>query len=158
MNFDYEPLSEEQCEKAKQFELLQPGVYDFEVFGAECGPSKAGNPQITLKIKVWDKNGKIHTVLDWLGAKPNMIWKTLHFCKAVGLEKEYLNKTFNEDLCLDKSGKLVIIIQPLSTDKDGRVYPEANRVKDYIYDGSQSNSKVESSSSKDSFIDDSLPF
>src|SRR5690606_18448883 len=38
-------------------EVIPPGTYEFEVAKAEYGESKAGNPMITLQLKIDDREG-----------------------------------------------------------------------------------------------------
>jgi hypothetical protein len=155
MSFTYEPLTEEQCNKEKQFKLLEPGIYNFQVFGSEFKHSKTNNPMIVLKLLIWDNDGKEHTLYDYLVSTPNMMWKTLHFCKAVGLEKEYLDMKFNENLCINKSGKASVNYQVGKKKEDGTFYPDKNGIEDYIFD---ENTVSKEKSKEDNFFNDAVPF
>lgn len=133
MNFSYEPLTEDQCNKSRQFPLLEPGVYDFQVMDAHVKVSRAGNPMIELILKVWGKNGAEFTIYDYLLSTPNMAWKLKHFCDSVGLAKEYESKSFDEFKCINRFGKADIVYQPGAKKANGDgYYSDKNAVNDYV--------------------------
>lgn len=154
--FTYEPLTQEQCEKENSFPLMEPGTYNFQVLESKYKLSKTGNNMIELILTVWDNNGKEFHIYDYLVATPKMMWKTLHFCKAVGLEQEYLGKKFNEDLCINRSGKVDIIYQAGQSNPNGGKYPDKNGVEDYVL--LETAIPGVAVLKKDNFFDDSIPF
>lgn len=169
MSFRYEPLTEEEAEKARQFPLLEPGIYNFEVVKSEFqmsntgkykNPQKPSNPMIKLEMIVWDSSGKEFIVYDYLVGTKNMEWKTRNFCKSVGLFDQYENKKFNEDLCIGRSGKASIVvqpgqkkvIQPGQDKKEVTYYKDKNGIEDYIFDEKEEKNK------EDESFDDNIPF
>jgi len=102
MSFNYEVLDEEQAQKAREFQLLPDGIYDFAVTESKLKYSKSGNAMIELKIRIIHE-GQEYNVFDNLIATRNMVWKTKHFCETTGLQKEYLAGQFNESLCPQRS-------------------------------------------------------
>ena len=94
MSFDYDVMSEEEAQKAREFQLLPDGIYDFAVMESKFKYSGAGNPMIELKLRIVHDGDEYHVFDNLIGTK-NMAWKTKHFCEAAGLEKEYLAKQFN---------------------------------------------------------------
>ena len=79
MTFTYEPITAEQVEKERQYPLLDPGIYNFQVIESTFKTSSTGNPMIVLKLMIWDKNGKEFIVFDYLVGTNGMAWKTRHF-------------------------------------------------------------------------------
>lgn len=160
MTFNYQPLTEEQCEKARQFPLLEPGVYDFQVLTSEEKKSQSGNDMISLKLKIRDKNGNEFNVFDYLVSSENMLWKTKHFCDSVELFTDYQDGTFNGYKCFHKTGKALIGIQKGKDKGDGTFYKDKNVVEDYV----TSDSGIEQINNKNfnvpvsNFKDDDLPF
>lgn len=130
--FDYEPMTDEECEKERQYQMVEPGIYDFQVIFAESRISKSGNSMIELKLKIYNNNGIEYIIIDYLLGTRNMGWKTKHFCDSVGLSEEYNKKEFNEILCLNKCGKANIIIKKGNQKEDGTFYKDKNEIKDYI--------------------------
>lgn len=163
--FDYEPMNEEECEKAKQFELLEAGIYNFKVVEAIAKNSKSGNPMIQILIKITDQNGVEHGIYDYLVSTRQMMWKFKHFCDSIGLSKEYENKQFQTHLSLWKTGKASIGFQPGNKKDDGTYYRDKNIVEDYVMTD-QGAVKVElgkhystyGAKPKEEFIDSDLPF
>lgn len=87
---------------------------------------------IVLQLVVWGNDGKEHFVYDNLVGSKNMEWKTRRFCECVGLLKEYESKTFNENLCEGRSGKVQIIQQKGQPKEGGGFHKDKNAVEDYI--------------------------
>ncbi len=154
MSFSYNPMSEAECEQKRQFPLLEPGEYDFKVSKSTFKESKSNNPMIELVLEVWDKQGKPFIVYDYLIGTENMEWKTRHFCKAVGLQKTYEEKKFNEYMATEKCGKVLIAIQEGKKNPNGGTYKTKNIVEDYI-EIKQGEKKSELGAQ---FIDSDLPF
>lgn len=62
---------------------VKPGEYKFRVVDAKEEKSKAGNPQIKLKLKILLPGGKeAHSVFDYLVFTPSSVWKVDAFLKA----------------------------------------------------------------------------
>jgi hypothetical protein len=119
MSLSFQPMSEEEV-----LNLLKPGIYKFEVRGAEDAVSKKGNPMIKLSLVTWDEKGRERYVTDYLMAA--MMYKIKHFCDATGLDDKYLSGSFNAQDCIGKTGQFKLRIE----ESDG--YAPKNSVQDYI--------------------------
>lgn len=153
MSFNFEPLTEAELQTAN---LIEPGVYDFEVIKSTKRPSKAGNPMAELTLNVWDKKGKTKTVFDYLvfTSAALSIKKIKHFCDSTGLVEEYKKGSLPEEL-VGLSGKVAIDIQDEMPKPSGGYYPSKNVVIDYMKEGLV---ESKSANSSDSFKDDDIPF
>jgi hypothetical protein len=118
MNFT--PKSEEELAEEN---LLQPGIYDFEVATAEEKVSKKGNAMIEMNLKVFHVDGSFTFVRDWL--LDSFLPKLLAFCKETGLREAYDSGTLKSDDLPGKFGKVELEIK-----KDGD-FPAKNAVKRY---------------------------
>lgn len=106
--------------------LLPKGEYDFEVSKATDEISKEkGNEMIKLTLGVYSISGDKVTVLDYI--LEAMAYKLKHFCDAVGLAKEYAEGHITADMCVNRSGRCKVGIEP-ETEK----YSAKNTVKDYL--------------------------
>lgn len=121
----FTPKSEKELKEAN---LIEPGIYDFEVMTAINKKSKSGDDMIELRLKVWDKDGKERTIFDFLTEK--MLHKVKHFSDVAKLSDKYESGNLDAFDCIGKSGKAKIGIQK---DKTGE-YPDKNTVKDYVSD------------------------
>jgi hypothetical protein len=138
MSYDFIPMTEEEINRAG---LVDDGVYDFNIVNCERKVSKANNPMAKLTIEFWDKEGRVHTIYDYLVfSKIGLnIRKVKHFCDAVGLQDKYLLGQVPEELD-GYSGKARIVIQigkeiehkDLNGKPAGSKYPDRNIVDDYI--------------------------
>lgn len=115
------PKTEEEIRRAM---LLGPGEYDFEVMSAEEKLSKAGNPMIVVKMKVFNGGGGERHVTDWLMEK--MEYKLRHFMFAIGKGAAYEAGDIDAGGFQGCCGKLTLTIE----EKEG--FQPQNRVKDYI--------------------------
>lgn len=128
MNVAFKIPTDEQLNEIKdQKKLLEPGTYDFEVINAISEISKSNNNMIKLTLKVWGKDGSIHTIFDYLVNMPSMWWKIRHFADSVGLESDFI-----ADDCQGLTGKIDILIQQGKPNLSGGLYADKNSVKDYI--------------------------
>jgi hypothetical protein len=164
MSFNFTPLTEEELNKRD--DLLEEGIYDFEVVKTINEASKAGNPQAKIQLNVWDKHGVRKIVFDYLTFADNKfsMRKIRHFCDSVGIIEDY-NKGILQESFEGLSGKLHVGIQEkmLKPNQEfihgvlqDAYYPEKNVVIDYItMDNAQS--KKDEKKQEDSFNDD-LPF
>lgn len=162
MSYDFTPMTEDDLNKLS---LVEDGIYDFEVIDCKRRNSKAGNPMAELLIKFWDKDGRSHSIFDYLVfTSINLnIRKIKHFCDSVGLQEEYKKGQIPEDL-IGYSGKANIISkqgQEIPYDKlngklPGSRYPHKNVVEDYI--SSNINPSILQPLKQDEFINDAIPF
>jgi hypothetical protein len=147
-DFNFEPKTEDELT-----DLLEEGEGNYEVISAEAGTSKAGNPQIKLSLKAWDKNGEQKFIYDYLvlnGSKFSMR-KIKHFCESSGMEEFYKAGKFSAPDCLNRTGKCIIGKQH----DDG--YLPKNTIKDYVaHNNTESASKKGGMSAQD--FDDDIPF
>lgn len=121
----FEPMSEIQL---KSLNLIPEGEYQFEVVDANDTISKSGNEQIKLVLKIWDNDGKVRVIYDYLVPLTKMLYKVKHFCDSSGMSEKYEDGTLTSDDCIGRSGRLRLGIQ---VDKAG-VYPDKNNVVDYV--------------------------
>jgi hypothetical protein len=165
MSYNFDPMTDEELEAS---DLVEDGEYYFEVVKSTRSNSKNGNPMAALQITIWDKEGKTHTIFDWLvfSQIKMCLKKVSHFCSAVGLADEYKKGQIPEELeryC----GKLILGFaagqeipeEKLQGKPFGSKYPDKNVVVDYVK-GSAKPRKVgvdkEPSESKE--FDDDIPF
>lgn len=153
--FTFTPMTEEEIDS---FSLIEEGIYDFSVVKSTKKISKSNNPMAELIIDVWDKEGKVHTVFDYLVFSniPLNIRKIKHFCEAVGILEDYKKGQIPESL-ESLSGKASISIQEgqeiphdkLNGKAPGSKYSAKNVVLDYL----------KKEIKMDDFVDDeSIPF
>lgn len=160
MIWSYEPLSERECEQARSFPLLDPGVYEFEVKSAIAKPSKSGNPMIELQLEIYDTEGKQHVIYDYLVSTKQMQWKIRHFCSSIGLTAQYEDGSFNDKMCPGRMGKASVVYQPGNKKPDGSYYKDKNSIEDYVSKESEM-TKLNGSEipvNENNFQDSDLPF
>lgn len=105
--------------------LFPPGVYPFEIIGAENKISKKGNEMIELRLRVF--HGSEQTLIhDYL--LESIAHKLRHAAERLGLIREYNEGALDAADFHGKSGWAKISIQP---DKTG-AYPDRNTVVDYV--------------------------
>ncbi len=165
MSYDFIPMTEEEINKAN---LVENGVYDFEVVNCERQISRAGNPMAKLTISFWDKDGRNHAIYDYLvfSTVGLNIRKVKHFCDTVGLQDKYKLGQIPEEL-IGYSGKASISVQEgkeIPSDKlngkpHGSKYPDKNVVDDYISSNiTPSSLQPLQQPKQDEFINDAIPF
>jgi hypothetical protein len=106
--------------------LWEPGIYDFEILGAEEATSKAGNDMIKLRVKIFNQSGGSQIVFDYL--MEAVAYKLRHAAEACGLLKQYEGGTLEAYDFEGKSGQAKVSIQK---DKTGQ-YPDKNGIADYL--------------------------
>jgi hypothetical protein len=152
--YTFTPMTEEEI---SSYNLMEKGIYDFEVIKSIRKVSKSGNPMAELQLNVWDKAGKQHTIFDYLvfSSIPLNIKKVKHFCDATGLAEKYKQGSIPEEL-ERFSGKVEIGVQDEQPKEGGGFYPKKNIVLDYIVID-KAEIKYESTPA-DNFINDEIPF
>lgn len=130
MSYNFTPLSDEELDA---IDVIPEGTYNFEVISSIRKISKAGNPIAELQLKVWDNEGKIHNIFDYLVfSSINLnIRKISHFSKATGIYEEYKKGCIRDELH-NLSGKAHIGIKDPQPKDGGGFYPKKNIVLDYI--------------------------
>jgi len=133
MSFDYDVMSEEEAQKAREFPLLPDGIYDFVTMESKLKYSQAGNAMIELKNRICHDGMEFNVYDNLIGTK-NMAWKTKHYCESTGLEKEYVAKQFNETLCVNRRGTCVIgnVAARPKNDGTNAMWKAKNEVTDYV--------------------------
>jgi len=143
MNLIFTPKSDTEL-----LNLLDPGIYDFEVVKAENAISKStGNPMIKLTNKIYDKTGKEIYLNDYL--VPSALYKIKKFCDSTNLQKQYNAGNLSPFDCEKKTGKCKIGVE-----RSGD-YPARNKIADYIKISLDFNTQTKDNSA---FVDDDLPF
>lgn len=106
--------------------MLPDGEYDFEVEKAEDGVSKKDNEMVALTLKVWDANGKVQFVRDWLmDINERAQLKMLNFCETTGTMEAYNAGRVDAIVCQGLVGRVLIGHQ------NSDDYGPQNRVIDY---------------------------
>ena len=117
----FTPMSKEEIEFSN---LLEPGIYPFEVMTASDEISKAGNEMIKLKLNVFGENREAY-VFDYLMEK--LQYKLRHFAEATGLLAAYESGHLDAIHCFGKQGYCKLII-----DQGNGEFGPKNAIKDYI--------------------------
>lgn len=108
--------------------LLEAGTYDFEVRTAEDKTSSKGNEMIEVKLNVFDTDGSVKQITDWI--MPQMAKKFKHFHNATDMMAKYESGSLVADDVIGKTGKCMIKQEPY-TNKDG-LKVMSNKVDDYV--------------------------
>lgn len=155
MSYNLNPLTEEEL---NMFDLIEEGIYDFEVLKAERQTSKTGNPMAKLQLNVWDKSGKSSVIFDYLvfSSVKFCVRKVKHFCESAGIADDYLKGSIREELerlC----GKVQIGMQESMPNATGGYYPAKNVVIDYVTKDNASQSMAPKTE-EDPFPGEDIPF
>lgn len=163
MSYDFTPMTDEELNKS---DLMEDGIYNFEIYKSERKPSAAGNAMAKLSLKVWDNNNTVHFVNGFLVFSDSKFTMKIvkHFCESVGLEKEYEQGKIPEEL-EHYCGKADIRTEkgkPIPEDRlngksFGTCYPDRNIVFDYIPKSESISVKNDSIREEDLF-QDVIPF
>lgn len=136
--------------------LIPQGIYDFCVIKAEEQKSKSGNDMIVLTLKVWEDNRERQITDYLLEAMPH---KFRHFNEAVGLLNIYQTGELHANDCLNKKGKVEIIVQQGQAKPDGSRYPNKNSIKDYVVEKQKTISiSPTKEEAKEEIFNDDIPF
>src|SRR5436190_20427474 len=109
-DFSYDALSEEQAQQ-ERYSLMQEGVYDASIEKFEGKMSSSGNRMVVFDLNVYDNNGHIHSLKDFIAFTPKMSWKLRHHCVSAGLEKEFMDKTWRPQMSIGKMVRVKVIVQ-----------------------------------------------
>lgn len=151
---NYKPKSEETLAKEG---LFPSGVFDCEVAEAIDRPSKSGNAMITLKLNVFDDQGAMRTIFDYIVPSTNFGERKLrHASDAFGLMEKYEAGTVWADDFTNQVGKIEVGMSKPTPD-----YPlPKNIVTDYIgreEATAMQEEKPKKKAAKEE-LDDSIPF
>lgn len=139
INFDYTPVTEEQAMR-ERYKLLEDGYYNAKIETVNERLSASNNPMAEVFLSVYDKNGEVHNMRDYLVFTSKMIWKIKHAADSANLSKEFDDKKFRPKMLEGKNVKVEIKTQSgkeIPEDKlkgkaPGSVYPDRNVVSDYV--------------------------
>lgn len=153
MSYNFNPMTDEEI---NSFGLVEKGIYNFEVVKSTRKKSKSGNDMAEIQLTLWDNEGRIHYVYDYLifSDVPLNIKKVKHFCDAVGLSEDYKKGCLPEEMA-SLGGKVSIGIQEETAKPGGGFYPKKNVVVDYI---SSQEKDVKPKVSESEFSDADIPF
>lgn len=163
--FDYDVLSESEA-MAERYQLLPEGDYPAVIDSSVDKISEnSGNPMMDMTLSVFDKNGRSHSVRDFLPFTRNMAWKMIHCAESAGLLKEYQDKKFCSSLMVGKNVVVRIVLEKggeipehkLNGKPPGSKYPDKNKVEDYVIN-KNSHKPMEKKAEENDFDDDSIPF
>ena len=134
--------------------LLPEGTYDFEVINTDDKPSKKGNEMFTLKLFVFDSDGKPRIVFDYMAlGNPFGERKLRHAAAACGLLEIYNSGNLKAADFQDTSGKVLVKQQNGTAD-----YPlPKNVVADYLPREEGVVTTAKPQRTRD-IIDDDIPF
>jgi hypothetical protein len=132
--------------------LMEAGIYDFEVAGAEEKVSAKGNEMLELKVNVYETDGTIRPMRDWI--LPQMAKKFKHFHDATDMMDKYKTGSLVAADVIGKTGKCMIVVSTYKN-KDGLDITN-NKIDDYVKRGSTQTYK-EAALPKD-VADDEIPF
>jgi hypothetical protein len=135
--------------------LIDPGIYPFEIVSASDKLSRNGNEMIEIKLKIWDSKGCEKIIFDYL--LEAMSYKLKHFAESTGLIEEYEKGELIADDCIGKQGILELIIQKGKQKPDGGFYQDKNSVKDYFMTEKGAVKHAVSDAKSETF-DDTMPF
>lgn len=115
------PMTKEQIELAN---LLEPGIYPFQVLAASDEISKAGNEMIKIKLAVFSDDREVH-VYDYLMEK--MAFKLRHFAEFTGQLAAYEHGMLDAMMVMGKVGYCKVDVE-----KGDGMYPPKNTIRDYV--------------------------
>lgn len=127
----------------KDYPVLEPGDYVFQVQDAAHTTSQSGNWMWKLTLRFEQDNGPDVTVFDYLIENDRNMWKFNAFLDSIGSKLEDTNKLAD---CIGEVGTASVEVE-----KGTNGYQDRNRVKRYIP------KKEEKPAKKQKPVDD-LPF
>lgn len=153
MTFLFNPLSDEQINAIQNRALLTDGIYPFVVKSVEEQCSKSGILMLKVRLAVVASEHDIRTIIDYLLATEQMMFKLKHFCETIGIADKYEKGGFEPSDCINRSGKVKIGIQKGAAKDDGSgFYPDKNTVKDYVKSDEISSPKAKSDEPDDDIL------
>jgi len=127
--------------------LLKEGEGTFKILTADDNkPSKAGNPMVTIRLEIWDIDGKSTFVTDYLVS--SLQFKIKHLYDAIGQPNLYKSGDIDPAFLVGKSGKCILKVEH----QPG--YDPQTKIKDYKKKEVSDSAEPEVSDSSDPFDDD----
>lgn len=118
--------------KEREQAIIEDGEYNFETAAAYDHASKSsGKEMLTLELHMYDNNGKMFKVFDYIVDKT--VFKLKDYWECVGDPKMFCGKNELHDF-IGLTGRARIKVE--SREKDGSIYRTA-RVVEYIKPGSK---------------------
>jgi len=111
-------------ETTKDFPLLEPGEYLFQVQNAEHTTSSTGNWMWKLQLRFEQENGNDVTVFDYLVENDRNMWKFNAYLDSIGSK---LTDTSKLGDTIGEIGRASVEVE-----KGTNGYADRNRVKRYI--------------------------
>ncbi len=160
--FDYDVLSIDESMQ-ERFQLLPDGEYEAVIDKSEDKISSSGNPMMDMHLSVYDKEGRTHSVRDFLVFTKGMMWKVIHCAESAGILSEYESKKFCSATIHGRNVRVRVVTEKGSLIPDeklngkapGARYPDKNKVEDYVINSGKAEPVVVKD---ESFDDDELPF
>lgn len=138
--FNYTPMNEQEAMQ-ERFQLLPAGEYDAVIEkSTDTTSNNSGNPMMDITLSVYDREGRSHSVRDFLVFTKSMMWKVIHAAESAGVLGQYKNGLLCSNLMQGKNVIVKIGIEEgriIPEDKlqgkpSGSKYPDKNKVEDYI--------------------------
>lgn len=104
--FQYKSEAELIKEQEEKQILAAEGVADFSIVKVDEKISENGNPMLSLRLRVWDSEGKEAVILDAI--TNTAAWKISQLCKAIDQEGLYKQSEFDPTVLIEEGGKLKI--------------------------------------------------
>jgi hypothetical protein len=166
MGFSYIPMSEQQA-MDERYNLLKEGEYDAVITASEDRVSiNSGNSMMDMMISVFDDEGREHAVRDFLVFTPKMMWKVIHFADSAGLSQLYSKGQLCSELAVGNRVRVKITIEKGGVIPDdklngkpvGSVYPDKNKIEDYVKNVLQKPLPAKSGANLLDQLDEDVPF
>jgi hypothetical protein len=160
--FQYQVMSEQEAMQ-ERFQLLKEGEYDAVITASQDTISaNSGNPMMDMTVSVYDSQGKIHDIRDFLVFTKAMMWKVVHFANSAGLLKEYEEGKLCSQKAINKCVRVKVVVEGGSNIPEdklkgkpfGSKYPDKNKIEDYIKKEDQK--ALENSAN--TLMSDNIPF
>ena len=146
------PLTDEEIDQSG---LLEAGTYDFEIANAEDKVSSKGNDMIEVNLAVYDADGGVRKIRDWI--MPQMAKKFKHFHNACGMMDKYDSGSLVSADVIGKVGKCLIKLDKY-TNKDG-LEVSTNKIDDYVKrENLEVYNKASTKTTDDTLEGDNIPF
>jgi hypothetical protein len=150
MKYEYKTDKQLEDEKPK----LKEGLAQFEITKAEDTISKSsGNPMLALTIKVWDSEGKLGVVFDYITSTQSYKIKAL--CMAIGHPEWYAMDYDLQAHGLENSRGECFLKEEKSTNP---AYPDKMKIHYYVEKEESSTLVLPHAQESESFTDDDILF
>jgi len=142
----FQPKTEKEIAESN---LWPVGEYSFEIIEGTDEISKSGNEMIKLKVHVFNDEGNLKTITDYL--LESIAYKLHHAAAACNLTDKYEEGELQGHDFVGKTGTLKLGRQ---IDKSGQ-YPDKNSISDYL---PRKDDFAPSTPRKEDVLDDEIPW